>query len=243
MVPWLSATDDGSSASRRRPKSLVLDATRLDRCVLDDEHSWLKDSRRPVPIRLRRERVRGRIVEIGATTVVDALRMMMSEGSTPADLPDRYGLVPLHRFEMLRNAEVFTQTLQVLKEASATTRLVLPARDIERHRIDELGLTSLFDDRFMLMANQPYARFLPILDRASFVGDGLRRAAAGVCRPRQTLRDPRETTEAQQGLGENVLLTGLDMDGLRRVIEHREDYRSPRAARPVPPDPRDHGSA
>lgn len=176
---------------------------------------------------LRRERVRGQIVETGANTVVDALRMMMSENFVLAGLPDQYGLATLHRFEMLRNGPVFTQTLQVLKEASRTMPLVLPAGDTERHRMDELGLTDLFDDQFILIAKQPYARFLPILARSSFVvtdSGGLQQECAVIGKPCAVQR---ETTEAQQGVGANVLLTGLDMDVLRSFLLHWEDYERP----------------
>ncbi len=45
---------------------------------------------------------------------------MAIDGDVPAiDLPEEFGLVTLHRFEMLRNGPVFSQTLEVLHEASA----------------------------------------------------------------------------------------------------------------------------
>ena len=52
---------------------------------------------------LRREKARGPIVDTGANTVIDALRLAI-DGDAPAiDLPAEFGLVTLHRFEMLRN--------------------------------------------------------------------------------------------------------------------------------------------
>jgi len=176
---------------------------------------------------LRRERVRGEIVETGANTVVDALRMMTTGRPLPVDLPDDFGLVTLHRFEMLRNGPVFTRTLQVLKEASATMPLVLPAGDTERRRMDELGLTALFDDRFRVIEKQPYASFLPILAQARFVvtdSGGLQQECAVLGKPCAVQR---ETTEAQQGVGDNVLLTGLDMEVLRSFLQHWPDYVRP----------------
>ena len=71
---------------------------------------------------LRRERAKGPIVDTGANTVIDALRLAI-DGDAPAiDLPAEFGLVTLHRFEMLRNGPVFTQTLEVLHEASPPCR-------------------------------------------------------------------------------------------------------------------------
>ncbi|GAA2115286.1 UDP-N-acetylglucosamine 2-epimerase [Nocardioides bigeumensis] len=177
---------------------------------------------------LRSERlVRGEVVDTGANTVVDALRLVMETGAPPERLPEVFGLVTLHRFEMLRNAAVFTKTLEVLEEASRTVPLVMPAGNTERRRIEELGLTRLFGERFQLIDKQPYVAFAALLGRASFVvtdSGGLQQECAVIGKPCAVQR---ETTEAQQGLGENVVLTGLDMQVLRDFLAHWEDYRRP----------------
>jgi UDP-N-acetylglucosamine 2-epimerase (non-hydrolysing) len=122
---------------------------------------------------------------------------------------------------------VFAETLKVVKASSRTVPLVMPAGETERRRIEELGLASLFDERFWLTEKLPYARFLPMLARASFVvtdSGGLQEECAVLGKP---CAIQREATERHQGLGENVLLTELDMDRLRMFIEHWEDYRRP----------------
>ena len=113
--------------------------------------------------------------------------------------------------------------------------LVMPAGNTERNRIEELGLGHLFGDRFRLVDKQPYARFLPILARASFVvtdSGGLQQECAVIGKP---CAIHRETTESQQGLGENLVLTGLDMERLRDFVAHWRDYGPPFTARRVPP--------
>lgn len=175
---------------------------------------------------LRRERAKGLLVDTGANTAIDALRTMLGAQQPPVELPDEFGLVTLHRFEMLRNSEVFTETLRVLKESSPLP-LVMPAGDTERSRIEELGLTGLFDDRFRLIPKQPYARFLPILARASFVvtdSGGLQQECGILGLPAAIQRD---ATESHQGLGENLLLTRLDPDRLRAFLADWESYRRP----------------
>lgn len=176
---------------------------------------------------LRRERARGTIVDTGANTVIDALRMAI-DGDAPAiELPDEFGLVTLHRFEMLRNGPVFTRTLEVLAEASADLPLVMPAGNTERNRIEELGLTRLFGDRFRLVDKQPYARFMPLLARASFVvtdSGGLQQECGILGKPAAIHR---EAVESQQGIGDNLLLTGLDMDVLRGFLRDWRQYARP----------------
>lgn len=174
---------------------------------------------------LRRERARGAIVDTGANTVVDAVRLIMSDREPAVDLPVVFGLVTLHRHEMLKNAEVFGETLRALRESSRTTPLVMPAGATERRRIDELGLAGLFDDRFRMIAKAPYAEFLPILARASFVvtdSGGLQQECGILGLPCAVQR---ETTESLQGVGENLLVTGLDMDRLRAFLSGWEGYR------------------
>lgn len=176
---------------------------------------------------LRRERAKGPIVDTGANTVIDALRMAI-DGDAPAiDLPDEFGLVTLHRFEMLRNGPVFSRTLEVLHEASRTMPLVMPAGNTERNRVDELGLSRLFDERFRLVDKQPYARFMPLLARASFVvtdSGGLQQECGILGKPAAIHR---EAVESQQGIGDNLLLTGLDMEVLRDFLRSWRDYARP----------------
>ena len=176
---------------------------------------------------LRRERVRGLVVDTGANTAIDALRMMMGAGETDLEVPDRFGLVTLHRFELVRNGETFTETLKTLHDASRDFPLVMPAGDAERARIDELGLLELFDDRFLLVPKQPYARFLPLLARASFVvtdSGGLQQECGFLGLP---CAIHRTATESHHGLGANLLLTGMQRSELERFLADPERWRRP----------------
>lgn len=176
---------------------------------------------------LQREKAKGAIVDTGANTVIDALRLAI-DGDAPAiDLPDQFGLVTLHRFEMLRNGPVFTQTLEVLHEASRDLPLVMPAGNTERNRIEELGLGHLFGDRFRLVDKQPYARFMPLLARASFVvtdSGGLQQECGILGKPAAIHR---EAVESQQGIGHNLVLTGWDMQVLRDFLKTWREHGRP----------------
>jgi UDP-N-acetylglucosamine 2-epimerase (non-hydrolysing) len=176
---------------------------------------------------LRRERARGTVVDTGANTVIDALRLAIEGDVPPIDLPPEFGLVTLHRFEMLRNGRVFGETLETLHEASRAFPLVMPAGNTERRRIEELGLSKLFDDRFRLVEKQPYARFMPLLARASFVvtdSGGLQQECGILGKPAAIHR---EAVESQQGIGENLVLTRLDPATLRAFLADWSSYRRP----------------
>jgi UDP-N-acetylglucosamine 2-epimerase (non-hydrolysing) len=169
---------------------------------------------------------RGTVVLTEANTVVDSLKLLREAAS--GDLPPRsYGVVTLHRFELLRDAVAFRQVLELLAEAAGRTPLVFFAGAQERERIDRLGLRSLFSERFSLRSKASYVEFLPILAGASFVvtdSGGLQEECAYLGLPCAVHR---ERTERRQGLGRNVVLTGLDLevlsDFLRDPCRFRRD--------------------
>lgn len=177
---------------------------------------------------LKRERVRGEVVETGENTAVDALRLMLQAAPAEADLPERFGLVTLHRFELVRDARAFSAIISTLAGCATPEQpLLMVAGKAERARITELGLEGLFGDDFRLLAKRPYAEFLPLLAAADFVvtdSGGLQQECAVLGKP---CAIHRERTETHQGLGENVVLTGLDTAVVRRFVREWESHRRP----------------
>ncbi|MBA8929082.1 UDP-N-acetylglucosamine 2-epimerase (non-hydrolyzing) [Kutzneria viridogrisea] len=175
-------------------------------------------------------KVKGVVVDTGANTVIDALRL--AEGTTPAvdDLPAEFGLVTLHRFELLQRPEKFREVLELLREASARLPLLYLVGAHERERLESLDLYRLFDeDRFILRPKLRYLGFLPVLTRAKFVvtdSGGLQEECAYLGVP---CAIHRERTERHQGLGENILLTGMRTEPLREFLSDPESRRRPSA--------------
>lgn len=179
---------------------------------------------------LKRAKAPGDVVVTGANTVVDALRLAERAEVDDVDLPEHFGLVTLHRYELLRDTDHFADLLRTLADAAGDPPLLFVAGQAEKARIAELGLTGLFNPTFRMIDKRPYARFLPILTRADFVvtdSGGLQEECAALGVPCAVHR---ERTERQQGLGDNVTLTGMDLDALRRFLG---DWRSLRRASSV----------
>jgi len=175
---------------------------------------------------LTAERAPGEIVNTTANTVVDALRLVMGMRST-IDLPEQFGLVTLHRFEFLRQADVFADTIRALADFAETYPLVMPAGGPERARISELGLDSAFGGNFQLIEKLPYARFIPVLNKASFVVTD----SGGLQEECSLLGIPccvhRERVERDTSAGENAVLTQFDLDALVAFLGEWQDYRRP----------------
>lgn len=167
---------------------------------------------------LARAHAPGEVVVTGANTVVDALRLADPADADDLDLPPHFGLVTMHRYELLRDTDAFPALLRTLSNAAGDPPLLLVAGQAERTRIAELGLEGLFHPAFRILGKLPYARFLPVLRRADFVvtdSGGLQEECAALGIPCAVHR---ERTERQQGLGENAVLTRLDLGALAAFL-------------------------
>ncbi|QIK71728.1 UDP-N-acetyl glucosamine 2-epimerase [Propioniciclava coleopterorum] len=174
---------------------------------------------------LRKAKAPGDYVLTGANTVVDALHSVDKDQVDGVNLPDHFGLVTLHRFELLRDGDHFSDLLRLLARRSVDYPLVMVLGHAERTRITELGLDGLFSETFTNIDKRPYAKFLPVLARADFVvtdSGGLQEECAALGIPCAVHR---ERTERHQGLGENVLLDEMDLGRLDRYLSEWRDYR------------------
>lgn len=173
-----------------------------------------------------RERTgKAEVIVTGANTVVDALRRARGADVEVPELPEEFGLVTLHRFELVQSKADFEAILLRLREFSKTLPLVMVIGNSERARIAEYGLGYIFDDRMTQVDKRPYSAFLGILMRASMVvtdSGGLQEECAALGIPCAVHR---ERTERHQGLGENVILTGLDLDKLAQFLGNWQQYK------------------
>ncbi len=173
-------------------------------------------------------RARGVVVETGANTVVDAVRFALGRHAAASDdLPRPYGVVTLHRFELVSREDRFRAVLTALKEHTQRLPLVYLAGGPERDRLERYGLMHLFDDRFVLVPKLSYLRFLPVLAGAEVVitdSGGLQEECAYLGIPCAIHRD---RTEQHRGLGKNVVLTRMDEGVLTRFLADVEGHRRP----------------
>lgn len=167
------------------------------------------------------------VIVTGANTVVDALRHARGAEVAVPELPPVFGLITLHRFELVQSKSDFEAILLRLREFARTLPLVMVIGNSERAKIDEYGLEHVFSDRFTRVDKRPYSAFLGILMRASMVvtdSGGLQEECAALGVPCAVHR---ERTERHQGLGENIVLTKLNLETLDEFLAHWQDYKRP----------------
>lgn len=170
-------------------------------------------------------RAKGRVVDTQANTALDSLRMFLDDGwDEPVAEP--YGLVTLHRFELMRKPADINRILEICRSAARTTPIRFVTGEHGRARLAQHGLLSWFDDRFTIIERVSYPEFVPILARSSFVvtdSGGLQQECSYLGIP---CLIHRERTESDLGLGRNVVLSGLSTEAARRFLEDPQRFRS-----------------
>jgi UDP-N-acetylglucosamine 2-epimerase (non-hydrolysing) len=169
---------------------------------------------------------RGVVIDTGANTVMDAMRLAIDAAPSVDDLPPAFGLATLHRFELVSRGDKYAEALKLLRAASSQLPVLYLAGPPERERIERYGLGHLFDaERFILRPKLRYLQFLPVLARAKFVvtdSGGLQAECAYLGLPAAIHR---ERTETPQHLGRTIVLTEMRSEKLAEFLETYQDRR------------------
>lgn len=183
---------------------------------------------------------RGAKVDTITNTVVDALSLARSlsgarQEASSVDLRSDamavdlrgahapsgpFGIVSLHRFELLRDGERFVETLRLLSDIAARHhRTCLVVEDAQvAARIAALGIRDVFHEWFVSIGKLEYTRFVNLVDSAAWVitdSGGLQEEAAVLGLPCLLVRS---RTERSDGLQHTARLVGTDLAQFERFI-------------------------
>jgi UDP-N-acetylglucosamine 2-epimerase (non-hydrolysing) len=176
---------------------------------------------------LRAMRARGEIVDTGGNTIRDAIELV-PPGALDVELPrDPFGLVSLHRFELLSKPGALRAILELLREASRTRPMLFIDHPVTAAAIATHGLGPLFDDRFRRVARQRYFGFIALLKASAFLvtdSGGSQEECAQLGHP---CLIHRTVTERDDGLNGSVVLSLMDLDVARRFLEDPLRYATP----------------
>lgn len=174
---------------------------------------------------LHRENVRGTIVNTLSNTVADsALWAKRQKASGLPRLPSRFTLVSVHRNELLVSARQLKGLLGALNEYAQRHQIVFLDHPITTKRISALNCDSLLDHpNIKRVPKQNYVNMMHLIDGADVIitdSGGLQEEAYYLGLPCIVYR---EATERQEGIGENVVLTGFDP---ARLIKELDTYQT-----------------
>jgi UDP-N-acetylglucosamine 2-epimerase (non-hydrolysing) len=190
---------------------------------------------------LRREAVKGEIVDTGTNTIRDSVEMVA--GLTPPAValpPTPFGLVSLHRFELIEREPELAALLRLLHEHSRRQPLLFIDHSTTAAVVNRSpALASLFDERFRRVARQPYVQFIALLRAAAFLvtdSGGSQEECAFLGMPCVVHR---AVSERSDGLhGGSVVLSHLNLDVVRDFLADPDRWRLTPAAMPVSPSER-----
>ncbi len=170
---------------------------------------------------------RGVVVDTGSNTVRDSLALCSDQVDASLPLPPPpFGLVSLHRFELLNNRRLLLQTLEVVAEHALRTPLVFVDHPVTLAAIQGFGLERMLEaPGIHRIPRLPFLDFVPVMRRSSFLFTD----SGGNQEECFYLDIPclvhRRRTERRQGLGENVVLSGFDFKVVRDFLSEPGRFR------------------
>jgi UDP-N-acetylglucosamine 2-epimerase (non-hydrolysing) len=169
---------------------------------------------------------RGTVINTGSNTIRDSLALASDDVPPGFPIPaGSFGLVSLHRFELLNRRQLLAETLEVLATHARTEPLLfvehaVTMAAIERHRLSHL----LDGPGWQRVPRLPFLRFVPLLRRSAFIVTD----SGGNQEETFYLDIPclvhRKRTERREGLGENVVLSGHDLAVLKDFLARPDRF-------------------
>jgi UDP-N-acetylglucosamine 2-epimerase (non-hydrolysing) len=178
----------------------------------------------------------GDVVDTGSNTIRDSLELVPDEPPSLA-LPGRpFGIVSLHRFELLNNRRLLTETIEVLADTARRTPLLFIDHPVTIAALERFGLVRHFDtSTFMRIPRLRFFDFVRVERRSAFVVTD----SGGSQEECYYLDLPclvhRVRTERREGIGENAVLSGMGSDALRDFLEEPARFRRRTALAPASP--------
>ena len=179
---------------------------------------------------------RGEIVDTGSNTIRDSLELVTAEPPS-VPVPDSpFGVVSLHRFELLNNRRLLTETIEVLADAARLTPMLFVDHPVTAAALERFGLTRHFDpEAFRRVPRLRFFDFVRVERRSAFVvtdSGGSQEECFYLDLPCLVHR---VKTERREGLGENAVLSGMSSDVLRNFLDDPTRFRRTSTLSPASP--------
>ena len=109
----------------------------------------------------------GRVVDTGCNTIRDSLELANQEAGSSVPLPEGpFGLISLHRFELLNDRALLRATLQAVAAQASRTPLLFVDHPVTVAAIEAQGLAPLLaTPNITRIPRLPFLSFVPVLRR------------------------------------------------------------------------------
>lgn len=175
------------------------------------------------------KKYKGVKINLGANTIVDAVRFALSRPFTTSYnfSQSPYVLVSIHRYENLFTRRFHEFIIPTLRDISREYQLVLTMHPVTRNRLKKTGLFPILQDlpNVILHERFIFIDWIKLCSQASFVitdGGSNQEELNYLGVPTLLFRS---FTERQEGLHRNVVLSAFDKDIIQNFIANHEKYR------------------
>ena len=154
----------------------------------------------------------GIIVDTRSNTIRDSLELCRAGEDLRLDLPEGpFGLVSLHRFELLSNRALLTATLEALQRHAARRPMLFIDHPVTAAAIEGFGLDRIFGEGLRRIPRLVFGEFIELERRSAFVVTD-----SGGSQEETLYMDipcliHRQKTEHPEGVGENVVVSGYEI--------------------------------
>ncbi|MGI8792436.1 MAG: UDP-N-acetylglucosamine 2-epimerase [Acidimicrobiales bacterium] len=173
----------------------------------------------------------GETVNIEANTVRDSLELVPRDRlpSIPGIerfLDEPFGLVSIHRFELLAQRDRLQELLELLTKETQRTRLLFIDHPVTVAKLEQYRLQHLFDDdRFVRVPRLSYLNFISMLRQSRYLVTDSGGAQEECYFMDQPCLVHRMASERHEGVGTNVVLSKFDLGVLKTFLDDPERYR------------------
>jgi UDP-N-acetylglucosamine 2-epimerase (non-hydrolysing) len=171
---------------------------------------------------------RGVKINTRYNTLLDSLELANNNiNSAEVEIPDGpYAVVSLHRFENIFNKKIFRQIIDYLLEVSKTIKLLFILHPPTKEKLERYNFSKLLEeaDRIELRPRYDYFNFIKLLINSDFLitdGGSNQEEAYYLGKPTILFR---RTTERQEGIGENVIISDFDINIIMDFVSQYQKY-------------------
>jgi UDP-N-acetylglucosamine 2-epimerase (non-hydrolysing) len=179
---------------------------------------------------------RGTVVDTGMNTIRDSLELAGAEVEVPLEVAGQpFGIVSLHRYELLNDGVLLRSTLEALAKHSARRPMLFVEHPVTVAAMRRFGLLGVFDGTSVVpMARRSFFEFIGLLRLADFAVTD----SGGTQVESYVLDKPclvhRKKVEQPDGVGENVVVSGFELPRLAQFLDdpaaHRRRTPSPQVS-------------
>ena len=173
---------------------------------------------------------RGTVINTGVNTGFDALRLALTLPMAEPPPDGTFGIVTLHRFELLRKTELLKGTVETILACDPPVdRILMPVDAHSRHYLGQAGVLERLehDERVILCPKVDYPTFQNWLVRSRFVvtdSGGLSQECGYLGMPCLIHRD---AEEGVSGSKDSLKLSHFSLDALHEFLDSPPSWNGP----------------